>query len=471
MIKFIRQLGLIYQIGIVVLIGLAISFVLSTQLLSSEKSKSLGSLSASGALQRVISVAQILSQTPQDLHSSIIGASSSQDLSLSLTPMPRVTASQSNLKADSQWYAALSAAGMDVAYIRLLQQNRPIISMSEMHDAMMSSDGMMGNMSRKQRQALHMGYVATIEGSVQLNDQTWINFSSGIEEQSTHWSSGVLLALASVLLITLLLSLWMIQRALAPVKQLGQAARRFALQRKVTPLSEHCPSDLYPAIAAFNQMQVDLADYIEERTRLLAAISHDLRTPLTSLRLRLEFLEDGDDKQQMLASIAVMEKMLKATMSFAKEDSQAEPRQITHIHILLQTIVDEYADKGIHIDYQPQTLSANVPPLTIRRMLENLINNSVQYAGPDSTITLQADKRRQRLELTVADTGIGIDAAKFGEVLKPFTRLDAARDTAGSNIGLGLSITQALAKNCGGHLTLSSNQPHGLVCRVTIALE
>ncbi|WP_428773876.1 sensor histidine kinase [Vibrio sp.] len=462
MIKWIRSLRLIHQIGIVVLLGLAVSLFLSAHLLSSEKSRSLNLLSSTGAIQRVLSVVDILRQTPASLHESIVAASSSSDLSLYVSTTPQVTRGQGSPQELSVLYNRLQSAGIKDANLSLVKQARPMMNMRDMHNAMMS---------RQQGGGLHMGYVATIEGSVQLGDNQWLNFSSGIEEEITHWSAGVLTALTVVMLATLAVSIFIIHRALAPVKVLGEAAREFALNRKVTPVSERCPSDLLPTITAFNKMQVDLAEYIQERTRLLAAISHDLRTPLTSLRLRLEFIEDSEDKQQMLKSVAVMEQMLKATMSFAKDDSSLEARQATSIHSLLQTIVDEYADKGIAVQYQGDgDLVETVPAIAVRRMLENLINNSVQYGGEQCDISLSVAKCDGFLEFAVADTGIGIDEAKLDEVIKPFTRLDQARDTAGSNVGLGLSITKALANNYGGTLTLKKNSPSGLVCQFTIAL-
>lgn len=465
MIKRTGSLGLIYQIGMVVLIGFAISFFLSIHLLSSEKSKSLSFLSSSGAIQRVISVVDILEQIPAALHESIVKASSSSDLSLSIASKPHVTENLGNNEEISALISRLNSTGIGEANLSLVKQSRPFMNMSEMHNAMMS-----GRAMREMREH-HMGYVATIDGSVQLGNGRWLNFSSGIQEDITHWSTGVLTALALVMLGTLALSLFIIYRTLRPVSVLGEAAREFALNRKVTPVSEKCPSDLFPAISAFNKMQLDISEYIRERTRLLAAISHDLRTPLTSIRLRLEFIDDTEDKKLMLESVSVMEKMLKATMSFAKEDSLLEERQPTNINNLLQTIVDEYADKSIIIQYQEKDkLVESVPPVTIRRMIENLINNSVQYGGDTSAISLTVIRRTGFLEFSVSDTGVGIDDSKLEEVIKPFTRLDKARDTGSSNVGLGLSITKSLANNYGGKLVLRKNEPTGLVCIFTIAL-
>lgn len=463
MIKWIRSLGLIYQIGVVVLIGFAVSSYLSINLLSSETSKSLSLLSSSAAVQRVLSVVDILGQTPESLNGSIVQASSSSDLSLSITSTPQVIETNVNSEQAKLLTEKFRDKGVNEVNLSLVKRARPIMNMSDMHNAMMSARTM------EIPRDLHMGYLATIDGSIQLSNGKWLNFSSGIEEDIVHWSVSVIVALAVVMCVTLTLSIFIIHRALRPVQTLGKAATEFALNRKVTPVSDKGPKDLVPAITAFNKMQVDISEFIEERTRLLAAISHDLRTPLTSLRLRLEFADETEDKQQMLKSISIMEQMLKATMSFAKNDSQLEQRQPVNIDSLLQTIVDEFDDKSVTVHYtSPTHLVESMPPITIRRMIENLINNAYQHGGKNCEIRLSVTKRPECIEFAVSDTGIGIDPLKFEEVLKPFSRLDKARDTDSSNVGLGLAITKALANNYGGKLWLRNNKPHGLICTFTI---
>ncbi len=464
--KSIRRLGLIYQIGLVVLVGFIISFLLSIHLLSSDKSRSLSYLSSTGAIQRVMSVVDILGQTSIELHQSIINASSSTDLSLSITETPHVTRRRGDEQELKILAEQLKTAGIETANLSLVKQSRPILDMSAMHNAMMSG------MPMQSMRALGMGYIATIDGSVQLSDNRWLNFSSGIQENITGWSPGVIMALSVVMLITLALSFYIIHRSLKPIRVLGKAATKFAINKKVTVINDKCPSDLHPTINAFNQMQVDISQFIQERTRLLAAISHDLRTPLTSLRLRLEFIDDSEDKQQMLKSVSVMEKMLKATMTFAKEGEQSEERQYTDINSLLQTIVDEYDDKGIIVNYSGgASFIESIPPVTVRRMIENLVNNSSQYGGDKCEIFLEVNRHSRFLEFSVSDTGVGVDSSKIAEIMKPFSRLDSARDTESSNVGLGLSITKALANNFGGDLVLCNNLPTGLICRFTIALS
>ncbi|MCL1075667.1 sensor histidine kinase [Shewanella dokdonensis] len=486
MVNWYQRQPLIYQIGLVILIGFALSFLLTLFLLSYDKSQRLNQLSVSGAVQRVIAVAETLQQTPASLHPSILNASSSSDLQLSLTDAPRVTTATSQTDNMSQRFVQrLYAAGIKEANLTLVSQpQRPLMDLSR-HDmegmrAMMNNGAMMrGSSTISGRngppfagRGRNLNYSATIDGSVKLATGQWLNFSSGIETDITHWSNSVLIALVSVMLLTILLSLLVIRRALTPIAQLGSAALAFARNKQVQEVNNHAPRDLLPTINAFNAMQQQLTDYIKERTQLLAAISHDLRTPLTSLRLRAEFIEESEDKQQLLRTINTMEKMLTATMRFAKNDSNREARQMTNIDSLLQTIVDEYDERGVEINYQAQHgLTGNIPPVSVRRMTENLLNNAIQYAGNNAQISLTLAQDHEQLRICVADNGVGIPADKMQEVLKPFTRLSVARDTDSSNVGLGLSITHSLATAYGGNLLLQPNQPSGLQATIVLSLH
>jgi signal transduction histidine kinase len=466
MTNWYQSLKLIHQIGLVILLGFGLSFFLSIYLLSSEKSENLSFLSSSGAIQRVISVTDILAQTPTELHSSILHASQSTDLSLSISRRPQVDEPARHSTEELLLMRRLNQAGLEQVHLALVKRERPILNMSDMHDAMMTG------MSMREMHSSRTSYVATIDGSVKLGAATWLNFSSGIQQNTTHWSTGIILSIVSVMVITVGGCILVIHKALTPIRTLGTSARQFAQNRQVSPIENQGPVDLLPTITAFNEMQTQLADYIQERSKLLAAISHDLRTPLTSLRLRLEFIEESEDKQQMLRTLTIMDKMLSSTMRFAKDDSQLETRQRTNINSLMQAIVDEYSDKNVHIEYQDtEVLVETVPPLSIRRMIENLVNNSVQYGGEKNTIELKAQKQGGFLKIEVSDTGIGIEEEKLQDVVKPFTRLDSARGTSGSNVGLGLSITSTLASAYGGKLVLQKNTPSGLVCTFTIALN
>ncbi len=475
--NYLRQ-KLIYQIGIIVLVGFVISFVLSLYLLSYDKSQSLNKLSVSRALQRVVSIADTLKQTPDSLHRTLLDASASSDLQLSLTKTPKVAAQNSLSGMENDVIQAFNQAGYPQANITLIATpDAPLMSLDEqnmatMHQRMMGTNSMMDNRASNGHHLMlsPRSFSATINGSVLVAKQ-WLNFSSGVEKSAAHWSSSVLLTLVCVMLLTVLVSLMIIRRALKPIRQLGNAAQIFAHTKQVQEVnSDNHPQDLTPTINAFNQMQHQVTEYIDERTKLLAAISHDLRTPLTSLRLRAEFLEENEDRQQILNNIETMDKMLSETLRFAKQDAQPETCQRTELYPWFNAICQHYQQQGIEITLRcPNDAVGSIPVINLKRMVENLLNNAAQYAGNDASISLEAVVTSNRLSISVVDTGVGIEPQHHEQALKPFVRLDNARNTQQSNIGLGLAITQSLASKYGGELRLEANQPKGLKATIHLA--
>ncbi|MCP5077169.1 MAG: HAMP domain-containing histidine kinase, partial [Psychromonas sp.] len=194
-------------------------------------------------------------------------------------------------------------------------------------------------------------YNLKLTGSILLADKHWLNFSSAVDEESTHLPLKTIFLIIFFTLLILVTMAWTVKRALKPINTLAGAAKKIGSERDFKYIDEIGPSEVLPAISAFNKMQTNLSTFIDDRSKMLAAISHDLRTPITSLRLRLEFIEEGEDKQRLLATINQMEKMLKATLDFAKDESQKEVKQEVEVTSLLSTICDDYRDRGIDIKF------------------------------------------------------------------------------------------------------------------------
>ena len=209
-----------------------------------------------------------------------------------------------------------------------------------------------------------------------------------------------------------------------------------------------------------------LAKNEQLRADLLRAISHDLRTPLTSLRLRCEFLPDGDDRERMLQTLAQMESMLHATLSFARDEHQGEPSRQVDLVSLLHSLCDDYEDNG-----QPVVCLAEgkrvyqCRPEVLRRVLQNLISNALKYAG-DAEVSLE--ETTSSVLIRVRDHGTGIPEEQLESVFKPFYRLDEARNTEDGSVGLGLSIARTLIHQHGGELRLKNMPDGGLQAEIEL---
>ncbi|MEK9662234.1 MAG: ATP-binding protein, partial [Alphaproteobacteria bacterium] len=203
---------------------------------------------------------------------------------------------------------------------------------------------------------------------------------------------------------------------------------------------------------AFNAMQERLSRFIGDRTRLLAAISHDLRTPITSLRLRAEFIDDEETRAKVLETLDEMARMAEATLAFARDDAAAEETRPVDLAALLQSLADDLADLGHDVTCaEAPALAYRCRPVALKRALRNLIENAVRY-GDRARISLAATPEGPRI--AIEDDGPGIDPAALERVFEPFVRLEESRSRETGGVGLGLAIARSIVRAHGGELSL-----------------
>jgi len=444
------------------LIGLSLVLSLSLQIYSDEREQVLNYVSSDSTLERLSSLIFILNKTPFDLHEEIISASQGLGFYLSLDRKPIVPDNKKSLLA-KKLHDLIAPSQIKEIRIVSVKSERLDTGMGKMH-AMLSDNPMHEKMKNS--------YNLQLTGSILLANEHWLNFNSAIDEEIVQLPlKAVILVLVFTLLILISMT-WTVKRALRPIDELAVAAKKVGSERDFKALPVIGPSEVIPTIVAFNQMQSNLSKFIDDRTEMLSAISHDLRTPLTSLRLRLEFIEQCEDQARMLDTVAQMEAMLKATLAFSKSNWQREKKQETEIVSLLTTICDDYRDRGVNIELKSNNkLVFRLWPLAFRRVIENLVNNSIAH-GKDVQgnlyITIEAFLTNGILTIYVRDTGRGIDKSQFEEIIKPFVRLDKARGPQDSSVGLGLAITHSIIQEHGGKLTFSNQETGGL--EVTISL-
>ena len=199
---------------------------------------------------------------------------------------------------------------------------------------------------------------------------------------------------------------------------------------------------------------------------MLAAVSHDLRTPITTLRLRAEYIEDEDMRNKTLATLTEMEAILSATLGFARDDAADESARPTDIPALLQSLVDDHVDLGNSATYHgPEKLPFTCRPVALRRALNNLIENALKYGG---TAEVHLSTQHNSIEICIDDNGPGIPEDKLTEVFTPFFRLDDSRGGNTGGTGLGLSVALTIAHAHGGELSLINRQGGGLRARLVL---
>jgi signal transduction histidine kinase len=302
--------------------------------------------------------------------------------------------------------------------------------------------------------------------SIKLNDGQWINFSSMIPESGSFWVTSTVMSVLLMAVAVLLLSVWVVRRLAAPLGALARASRRLGKNVDAPPLPEIGPIEVRQASRAFNDMQKRLRSFIENRTRMLAAISHDLRTPITLLRLRAELIEDEEVQGKMIASLDQMEEMIASTLAFAREDAESEDSRNVDFAALLGSICDDMSDVGLPVDLDTaDRIFYECRPRAMSRALTNLIENAVKYGGGAH---VRLKDRGRSLMITVEDNGPGIPAAQIDEVFTPFYRVEQSRNPETGGIGLGLSVARTVVQAHGGEITLTNRREGGL--RVAVQL-
>lgn len=301
--------------------------------------------------------------------------------------------------------------------------------------------------------------------ALELPDGQWLLASPG--KPNPLWLQQ-LFKLAGVVLLLLLVAVLSVRTArsfLRPLTELAQAAERLGREREPTPI-EGMTIPEYAAIAGkFNDMQMRLKRFVDDRTHQLAAISHDLRTPLTRMRLALEYVDEAR-RGPLLAEISQMETMISGSLAFAGEDARLEPHQRVDLAALLISLCDEACDRGDEAAYiGPDHAELPCQPIAMRRAFANLIDNGCRYGGR-VRVTLAAAAAGLRIDID--DDGPGIAPDLRERAFAPFQRLDNARATPGS--GLGLSIARSVIRGHGGDVALGDADGGGLRARIELPL-
>jgi signal transduction histidine kinase len=282
------------------------------------------------------------------------------------------------------------------------------------------------------------------------------------------WGSPWFFTLLFGVIALTVLCLWAARALTEPLSSFAKAAEDFSLNGASEPLPERGPEEIRSAARALNRMRERIGALIDDRTKMLAAISHDLRTPITRLRLRSEFIEDDGHRRHMLRDLDQMRSMLEAVLSFLRNDRRLEEMTLTDIATTVQLVADQFADIGHMVTYQgPSHAMAMARPDDLHRAVTNLVENAVKF-GSEANICLSMSA--QGAIIDVADDGPGISDAQKSAMMQPFVRGDDARnmDHEAAGFGLGLSIARAIALAHGGELTLRDRQPHGLIVRITL---
>ncbi|AIB37059.1 MULTISPECIES: ATP-binding protein [Pseudomonas] len=353
---------------------------------------------------------------------------------------------------------------------RLDRQNyRYLLNAGETGEPMSSDDVPMAATSIADALGEHYALTFRDIPGIQKHFQAHLNLADGspitIDVRPAALPVAYWLPVVLVLQLALLLGCtWIAVRlAIRPLTRLARAVETLDPNAHPTPLDEQGPTEVAHAAAAFNEMQKRIAEYLKERMQILAAISHDLQTPITRMKLRAEFMEDSAERDKLWSDLGEMEHLVREGVAYARSVHGAtETSHRINLDAFLDSLVFDYQDMHKQVSLTGKSAVVfDTRPHALRRVLVNLVDNALKFAGSaELEVGSTADGE---LSIKVLDRGPGIAEDELVQVMQPFYRVESSRNRGTGGTGLGLAIAQQLAVAIGGSLTLS-NRPQGGLC-------
>lgn len=301
---------------------------------------------------------------------------------------------------------------------------------------------------------------------IELADGTWVRFERGLPEEMFDWPVTLLIALSVLLLSVILLSLFGVHTIVRPLRELRQAAEGLGKDIHQPPLEPTGPSEVRETARAFNTMQQRLKNYIEDRAGILAAVSHDLKTPLTRLRLRTDLMDDDELREKTHKDLEDMEAMVTATLDFMRGTETGETSQRLDLMALLESVQQDAQEAGKTVSINGHVVSPYTgKPLALKRCIVNLVENAVRYGG---SCEISVEERNQEVVVDICDQGPGIPEDMLEKVFAHFVRVESSRAQHTGGTGLGLGIARNIARAHGGDLALSNRSNGGLCARLKL---
>jgi signal transduction histidine kinase len=321
------------------------------------------------------------------------------------------------------------------------------------------------------RVADNAAVIDQLEVETRLPDGKWLAITMSDFMLGTILPRAASLAIILVPFLSLigLLSVLTARRLARPISAFAAAAERFGMGAEAIPLPERGPREVRTAIRAFNRMQERLRRFIDDRTQMVAAMSHDLKTPLTRLRLRAELIRNEAQRRKMLTDMDDMTAMIESTLAFVRDDAKREAPLLVDLGALVESVCENAMDAGGSVDVTAkQGINLTCRPIAISRAVANLIDNALKYGGC-ARVTLDGD--RDRAVVTIDDDGPGIPEEEREKVFAPFYRLEGSRNRDTGGVGLGLAVARTAAREHGGDVTLGTAESGGLRARLELPVS
>ncbi len=451
----------------VLLVGLIIAQSMSTFILLLDRGSVVYQAIQTNLIERASGIVKLLNALPAESRVAILPLFSSNDLHVYLSEraLSKVHANAAETPATalvkSQLLKQLPEGSEVSVSLDGSLMNSPMLD-SHMSHMMFAKPSSMHPNPMPQQHSM----VSSFHIQIRLQDGSWVIFEHGISDEFFNWPLRLLSILGILLLSVIALSLVAVSLIIKPLSQLRHAAEGLGKDIMQSPLAEKGPIEIKQTAIAFNTMQRRLRNYIDDRAQILAAVSHDLKTPLTRLRLRAELLDDEAQRDKTLQDLDEMESMVNATLDFMRGISNNEVRQGIDIMALLESLQADAQESGGDVKIEG---SVSEPffgkPLALKRCVVNLLENALRYA---SKVSIAVSIQGQTLLIAVCDRGPGIPEKDLVNIFEPFFRLESSRARKTGGSGLGLGIARNIARAHGGDLVIFNRSDGGLCAEIQL---
>jgi len=445
------------QIALLVLGVLFVAQALSLWFFVDERSLAVQAAIGAEAAGRAANVAQLVEGAPADLHARIIQAATSPLVRFDLSDVPSVAHGNHD---DGGAVEARVRALLGDSYSRDIR-----VEVHEIEQGLLPLPNLSPEMAEMHAEMMQ-GSLAAIEMelSIALAGGDWLNVGTRFERPPLQWSTASNVSFVLTATLLLIASFWfLLTRLTGPLNTLADASERLGRGAGEGSLPVVGPKEVQDLTKAFNTMQDRLTRFVSDRTQMLAALAHDLRSPLTALRVRAEMVDDDETRASLVASGEEMQQMVDATLDFAKGVGQHEEVCPTDIHGLLSGL----ATDGLSL-LSDQPLIVPAKPSAVRRALRNLIENAIHY-GMEARVSWEVVDGYAKIQID--DQGPGIPENELEAVFGPYVRLETSRSHDTGGHGLGLSIARSIILEHGGSVTLTNRPQVGLRATVRLPFE
>lgn len=458
--------SLFSRLVLLLLFGLVLAEAITALVLTRDRGEAIQRVAGIHSAQRIAGIVKILDQMSALQRQEIVDALDGPNMRISLSIPPQGEQNQASPASDGTLFRGVLHYYLDDDRLIYLSQvdgttRQHFNSMNELPMRMGRGPGMHDMMQRHMAEA---GLILPSEGAnliqVELRDGQWVSFGEQLPEEMTAWPLRVILALGLVLITLGLVAFLAVMWITSPLAYLADSARALGQDLQRPPLEEEGPEEVRSTLRAFNTMQAQIRKFVDERSRFLAAISHDLKTPITRLRLRSGLLEDTELQAKFERDLSDMEELVQGTLEFMRDETGNERKQALDINDLLETMQIDGEEAGAKITLTGRAQSVfYCHPVSLRRMINNLVDNALKYGGQAD---IQVEDSKEHLKISITDAGTGIPEPQIEQVFEPYTRLDNSRSKKTGGTGLGLTIAKNIAVAHGGTLTLRNRKAGGL---------